>query len=536
MKIPEDRAPATVWAEFDEPVPVERLQEYPFFADTNERLLEKMQSNLAERWYEPGDTILRAGEYGDAAFWVREGAVEVRLEGVEPGLAPGDGRSDDTDATGRFGRDGEEEGEGDADTAGLLQRFLARFSGGEASRPPRPSTGLTPEGTVVLADMPVEVAPGERVRLGEGELFGEMSALSRYPVSADVVAVERTCCLLIATAALRILLKKKDFADFKEMIDERYRKRTLVSHLRRVELFASLELSTVEGLRDRAELLSFEPGEMIVEQGEPADGFYLVRGGYVKVALQTGGGDLAVTYLRKGDYAGEVALLLDDPWPYSLSALEHVEMVKISGEDFETALAPHPEVQRILWEDVVERLKQRGYRARNPLSSQYLQMAMDTGLIHGESVLLIDLDRCTRCDDCVQACADTHGGTPRFIREGIKYRKWSVPTSCYQCTDPVCMIGCPTGAISRPIGTAEVLINDDTCIGCGNCGRRCPWGNIINVPFESKPLQRQIDLATKCDQCFGRPEGPACVQMCPHDAAIRINFKDVDTVIGTLSR
>ena len=49
-------------------------------------------------------------------------------------------------------------------------------------------------------------------------------------------------------------------------------------------------------------------------------------------------------------------------------------------------------------------------------------MAMDTGLIHGESVLLIDLDTCTRCDDCVRACADTHGGMPRFIREGTSLR------------------------------------------------------------------------------------------------------------------
>jgi ferredoxin len=58
-------------------------------------------------------------------------------------------------------------------------------------------------------------------------------------------------------------------------------------------------------------------------------------------------------------------------------------------------------------------------------------MAMETGLIHGESVLLIDLETCTRCDDCVRACEDTHAGTPRFIREGLKYKNWLVPTSWY---------------------------------------------------------------------------------------------------------
>ncbi len=139
--------------------------------------------------------------------------------------------------------------------------------------------------------------------------------------------------------------------------------------------------------------------------------------------------------------------------------------------------------------------------------SQYLQMAMDTGLIHGESVLLIDLSTCTRCDDCVRACADTHGGTPRFIREGSKYQQWSVPIACYQCSDPVCLVGCPTGAITRAIGTLEVTINPMTCIGCRNCVKRCPWGNIIEVPFSSPTLKKDIDLATKCDLCVGREGG-----------------------------
>jgi Fe-S-cluster-containing hydrogenase component 2 len=192
-------------------------------------------------------------------------------------------------------------------------------------------------------------------------------------------------------------------------------------------------------------------------------------------------------------------------------------------------------MQQQLWDATVVRLKERGTVAREPLSSRYLQMAMDTGLIHGENVLLIDLKTCTRCDDCVRGCADTHGGVPRFIREGSKFRSWSVPTACYQCTDPVCMIGCPTGAITRPLGTLEVTINTDTCIGCGNCVKRCPWGNIIEVPFHSPTLNRDIDLATKCDLCLGRSAGPACVQMCPHGSAVRISFKDLATVTRTLS-
>jgi Fe-S-cluster-containing hydrogenase component 2 len=219
--------------------------------------------------------------------------------------------------------------------------------------------------------------------------------------------------------------------------------------------------------------------------------------------------------------------LLNEPWPFSLTALEHVELIKIGRSDFDELVKKSPAVERRLWESAVERLKERGHVLRDPLSARPLEFAMDSGLIHGESVLLIDLETCTRCDECVRACSDAHEGTPRFIREGLKFRNFSAPTACYHCTDPVCMIGCPTGAISRPLGTLEVTINRETCIGCGNCGRRCPWQNIQSVPYDSPSVGARINLASKCDLCIGRSAGPACVQMCPHGAAIRINFKDI---------
>jgi Fe-S-cluster-containing hydrogenase component 2 len=165
-------------------------------------------------------------------------------------------------------------------------------------------------------------------------------------------------------------------------------------------------------------------------------------------------------------------------------------------------------------------------------------MAMDTGLIHGESVLLIDLSTCTRCDDCVRACADTHGGTPRFVREGAKYQYWSIPVACYQCSDPVCMVGCPTGAITRAMGTLEVTIDPETCVGCQVCARNCPWQNIAMVPVAPPTTKfgRPVDkLATKCDLCVGRAAGPACVQMCPQGSAARISFKDLVAVTEKLS-
>ena len=75
------------------------------------------------------------------------------------------------------------------------------------------------------------------------------------------------------------------------------------------------------------------------------------------------------------------------------------------------------------------------------------------------------------------------------------------------------------------------------------CASNCPYDAIRMVEIrdtdgtimadkEMKPILK----ATKCDLCLGRPQGPACVQSCPHGSAVRISFKDLPTVSRTLSQ
>jgi len=473
---------------------VEELRRLPIFsgvpAKNLDRLLSKISKHLHWATYERGEVVLNEGDYSDSAYFIVQGAVEVHLDGLRE--------------AGRRAR---------------VRPEAVRRSGPASAR----DSGMLGRGS----------ATGPRVLLEAGEIFGEISALSRYPASATVRAVEEIQVLQIRLPGLRMLMAASP--SFREYLDTRYRQRTLTRHLRQVPLFSEVDPSFLEDLKERAELLSFEPDQLIVEEGAPAEAFYLVRGGYLKVSVSSSGAELAVTYLRKGDYAGEVSLLLEERWPFSLRALEYVELVRLGREDFQRMVASYPAVAELLWKEMTERLKVRGLVTRNPISSEYLQMAMDSGLIHGESVLLMDLSTCTRCDDCVRACADTHGGEPRFIREGQKYRHWLIPTACYQCTDPVCLIDCPTGAIRREAGSLEVTIDAATCIGCANCAERCPWGNIVMVEQDSREDSAPVELATKCDLCHGRPEGPACVQMCPQGSTLRISFKDMERVQTTMT-
>ena len=182
------------------------------------------------------------------------------------------------------------------------------------------------------------------------------------------------------------------------------------------------------------------------------------------------------------------------------------------------------------------KVKRRSGKRDQQMDRGLMEFLVEKRFINGAKTMMIDLDRCTRCDDCVRACAATHDNNPRFIRQGEIHDHWMVANACMHCADPVCMIGCPTGAIARDMETGNVTINDKTCIGCSTCANSCPYHNIQMVSINDRKGQPIVDLktgesilkATKCDFCIEQLGGPACQRACPHDALVRIDLTTPD--------
>jgi Fe-S-cluster-containing hydrogenase component 2 len=171
------------------------------------------------------------------------------------------------------------------------------------------------------------------------------------------------------------------------------------------------------------------------------------------------------------------------------------------------------------------------------------------GLAGAQKLLVLDLDSCTRCDECTIACSDTHDGITRLIREGLRFENYLIASACRSCLDPYCMIGCPVDAIHRKGDSQEMQIQiDNHCIGCGLCASNCPYGNINMHPeperslfgTKNKVTQRDdpqrpgfmLDVlqqkATTCDLCNKVAGGqPSCVYACPHEAAHRITGEEL---------
>lgn len=179
-------------------------------------------------------------------------------------------------------------------------------------------------------------------------------------------------------------------------------------------------------------------------------------------------------------------------------------------------------------------------RILSKYSAEVNYFFIEENLIAGTEVMVINSSKCTGCDDCVRACANAHEGNPKFSRSGAQFKKFVFANACLHCLDPQCLTSCPTSAIKRPISTSyQTEINEDACIGCGNCEQACPFDAVrmIDVLNENEEViinqetGNPVRKAVKCDLCIGRIGGPACVSACPTGAMRRVNFNDRNALV-----
>jgi CRP-like cAMP-binding protein/Fe-S-cluster-containing hydrogenase component 2 len=479
-----------------EPVEVEDLKKLPFFQNVSGTFLELNRSAVVLRRYHPGDIICREGEYGSTAFYILEGTASVFLSSPVAHVQ----------------------------TEGGASGFFSKLTSKLARRTPSALAGQGRRSIPI--DAPVDLQLSNPVNeLHAGDLFGEMTCMNRYPRSATVRATTTCVMLEMLKNVLEIVQRNKTL---RAQIEDNYRRRALDDHLRAVPMFAGLSQDFIDGLRSKVDLVRYSKGDVICRQNDLADAFYLVRIGFVKVTESHPGGDLVLAYLGRGNYFGEIGLLRDGRRTATVTALDHVELVRIGGDDFQEMVQRFPGIRNSLEAVAQERLEQNRAKVASA-STVPLENFLAQGLMEAQNLLVIDLEKCTRCDNCVRACADAHDGITRLIREGLRFDKYLVATSCRQCRDPLCMIGCPVGSIRRQ-GSLEIII-EDWCIGCGLCAKNCPYGNINLHPIEvleqdpaapSRQAAVVKQKATSCDLCRDHEE-PSCVYACPHDAAHRLD-------------
>lgn len=529
----------------------------------------------------PGEVIVRAGDYGASAFMVLGGGVRVVLDPLAPEQL---GRRDTPKLSWAesvlswMGRspyaESRTEDQVNADTSGTR-------------------TGETDgRAAVFLQDFGVLLAGRNTMQLGPGDMFGEIAAMYRTPHSATVIAECEATLVEIRWQGLRLLQRDAKFA---ARIEQHYREAWLLPTLQNIPLFRFVPEEKLIRVAQSTMLRSFGrlewnadyrktrklpaqeqiASEQIVSaEGSMPTELVVVRSGFARTSYAHGASHRTTAYLGAGQIFGLREVAYNSLRPSTLPplmltqtmrAVGFVDTLHIPIEAVAIEIMPHirrselpPEFAdfaKLESDGSDRRLELRSkpkvsgdpsvvaIRSTEEVDAQTGFRIDDTGrmefvvqhrLFNGEQAMVIDLHRCTRCDDCVRACASTHDGNPRFVREGVSHGRLQFVQACMHCSDPVCMIGCPTGAIHRNSANGVIQIEESICVGCGVCANSCPYENIRMMeisapdgrPYVDKEKGLPIVKATKCDLCQQQPSGPACVAACPHDALTRIDLTE----------
>ena len=502
--------------------------------------------------FKRGEIIVRQGDWGNSAFFVAAGSVRADLESAHE--LPGDVLGRRKPQRKSFFQ--------------VLAQLWSNSSEPEvrdvASYRDDPRIGTRGKGKdtrIYLQDMSAMLDKNRTALIDRGQFFGELAALGRMPRQATVVAERDATLLEIRWQGLRDLMRGDE--GLRKHIDQLFRERALKWFLLNTHLFADVSESELETVVGQAEFetygqfdwagsfkklakqgvetnLQHEP--LIAEEGDHPNGIMIVRNGLVRVSKRQQLGHRTVGYLTPGQIYGRGEIfdgwLSKTPKPlnYSLRAIGIASVIVIPTALVEKLFLEKQSQHRLATNDSRnDPLGNRPELEMERLNTDFVEFATQHRFVNGTATMLIDMDRCTRCDDCVRACASTHDNNPRFLRQGPIQNNMMVAGACMHCEDPVCMIECPTGAIHRNIEEGQVMINDYTCIGCSACANNCPYQAIrmVEVRHENGDFIRDdqkhapIVKATKCDLCSDQWGGPACQRACPHDALVRMDMRDV---------
>jgi len=542
------------------PEDIERILSFKPFADIDPtRFPESLSldnillNDSRIRKFKRGQIVVREGDYGNSAFFILSGSVSIATREVDPKIL---GRR----ASRKLGF-----------FQALAQLWrksrTAEFRNlgapGESPRARRHGAKDN-EKTIFLSDVTNVIEEQKFRPMSEGELFGEIAALTRTPRTATIFAERQTEILEIRWQGLRDIRQRSP--EIREHVDRLYRERALKAHLRATPLFQNLSPEALARLAEATELqtygnfdwhasykkvqemspaerLRYEP--VVAQEGHYPNGVFLLRSGFARLSEPYNHGERTVSYLGKGRVFGLEEIAYNHfhrrqiPFRRTLRGLGHLDVLFIPTRMVEELVLPSLDRESIPGLEEIDRASPPSAlpsTVDSPELTDVLEFLVERRFINGTQSMVIDMDRCTRCDDCVRACAATHDNNPCFIRHGPIKEGFMIASACMHCQDPVCMIGCPTGAIHRMSAEGQVVINDETCIGCATCANSCPYNNIqVVVARDSQGhalhdavTHKPIEKATKCDLCLDQPTGPACANACPHDALARLDLSDWD--------
>ena len=132
-----------------------------------------------------------------------------------------------------------------------------------------------------------------------------------------------------------------------------------ISILRNIPFFVSLSDKEISNLNQMISKKSFSKNEIILLEEDTPNYMYIIFAGKVKVVhISADGREKVLTYHKKGDFFGEMALVDGKTSPATVVAIEDTDIGLINKADFETYILKNEKVLRELTALLCTRLRE----------------------------------------------------------------------------------------------------------------------------------------------------------------------------------
>ncbi len=194
----------------------------------------------------------------------------------------------------------------------------------------------------------------ELARLHENAVFGEMALLSARPRSASVRAVGEVDLFELGSQSLAAVAD--EVAAVAHALHRFTRDRLLGNLMARSALFRPFDRPRQRELLRRFTSHDVAPGTVIIHEGEPGRGLFVVLTGDLEVSRRSADGSRQpLGTLRAGEVFGEIALLRGGATSATVTALSQATVLFLARDHVERMVAAFPELRRTLEELAVDR-------------------------------------------------------------------------------------------------------------------------------------------------------------------------------------
>ncbi len=154
------------------------------------------------------------------------------------------------------------------------------------------------------------------------------------------------------TGSIRIAYTKEDDDELKQLDPQTA---NMISLLADFPMFHPLDRDDIKYLAAFLKIREYEPGEIVMNKGDPGKNLYILSSGKVEVVGDAG---LSIAFMGKGEVFGEMSLLSGKPAGATIKVVEPSTILYLSSKDFRNILNRIPSLQMYFTNLLAQRLNE----------------------------------------------------------------------------------------------------------------------------------------------------------------------------------